>query len=111
MTTATAEKKPQFRVIDAKTKTERLYLHPGQVKVWDSEKRIIAMICGSQGGKTVLGPAWLEREIRRRGPGDYLAVTSSYPLLSKKMLPEFRYLFEDVYHYGTFNKLDKIFIF
>ena len=53
----------------------------------------------------------MEREIRRKGPGDYLAVTSSYPLLAKKMLPEFRYVFEDIYHYGIYNKLDKIFVF
>ncbi len=110
MATLVEEKKPEFREF-TKDGVMRIRLHPGQVRAWDSEKRIIAMICGSQGGKTVLGAHWLEREIRRRGPGDYLAVTSSYPLLSKKMLPEFRYVFEDIHHYGVYNKLDKIFIF
>ncbi len=88
-----------------------LNFHPGQSKVWFAVKRFIFMLCGSQGGKTVLGPHWLEREIRTKGPGDYLAATSSYPLLSRKMLPELLYVFEDLYHYGVYNKLDKIFVF
>ena len=106
----TQTKIPPFREI-LKNGTMKLHLHPGQVKVWDSVARIIAMICGSQGGKTVLGPHWLEREIREKGPGDYLAVTSSYPLLIKKMLPEFLYVFQDLYHYGEYNRFDKIFTF
>jgi len=89
----------------------KLNLHPGQTRVWESVKRFVFMLCGSQGGKTVLGPHWLDREIKSRGPGDYIAATSSYPLLAKKMLPELLYVFEDLFHYGKYNKLDKIFIF
>ena len=47
------------------------------------------MLAGTQSGKTSMAPIWLNREIVRKGPGDYLAVTATYPLLKLKLLPEF----------------------
>jgi len=41
--------KSLHRIIDDKV---RLDLHPGQTLAWDSECRIVAMLAGSQGGKT-----------------------------------------------------------
>src|SRR5258708_8993971 len=55
-----------------------LNLHAGQGRAWDSARRIIAMIAGSQGGKTSFGPWWLYREIQRHGAGDYIAATATY---------------------------------
>lgn len=43
---------------------------------------------------TCYGPHWLEREIRRCGSGDYLAVTATYDLFKLKMLPELLKTFE-----------------
>ena len=63
--------------------------HPGQRKALNSTARFTFVISGTQGGKTVLGPVWLMNEIKARGEGDYLAVTSTFPLLKLKMLPEF----------------------
>ena len=63
-------------------------LHTGQKRVWDSTARFVAMLAGSQGGKTSFGPIWLHREIDKCGPGDYLAVTANYDLFKLKMLPE-----------------------
>jgi hypothetical protein len=68
--------------------------HPGQWRAWNSERRFIAVIAGTQSGKTAFGPHWLYREIQRRGPGDYMVVTPTFQLLEKKALPELRKLFE-----------------
>lgn len=79
-----------------------LDLHPGQTKAWESLKRFIFVIAGSQGGKTSFGPFWLWREIQERGPGDYLAVTANYDLFKLKMLPEIRYVFETLFGIGRY---------
>jgi hypothetical protein len=51
----------------------------------------------------------LLREIERCGPGDYLAITATFPLLKLKMLPEFLYVFSTLYHLGTWREGDKVF--
>lgn len=89
----------------------RMSLHPGQWRAWQSEKRFIFMLAGTQSGKTSYGPLWLYREIQRRGPGDYLAVTSTFPLLKLKMLPEFRRFFEVTLGCGTWRHGDRTFVF
>lgn len=76
------------------------HFHPGQVRAWDSKARVTAIIAGSQGGKTSFGPIWLWREMRLRGPGDYIVATPTFPLLSLKLLPEFRRLFVDLMKLG-----------
>lgn len=73
-------------------------LHPGQQRAMDATARMVIVLAGSQSGKTVLGPIWLLREVLRQGPGDYLAVAPSYPLLAKKALPALINLF--VTHLG-----------
>lgn len=77
-----------------------LYFHPGQTKAWDSDKRFVLMLAGTQGGKTSFGPWWLWREIQKRGRGDYLAITTSYDLFILKMLPELRNVFESTLGIG-----------
>lgn len=86
----------------------RLNLHAGQTRAWDSPARIIAVIAGSQGGKTSFGGWWLWREILACGAGDYLAVTSSFDLFKLKMLPEIRNIFEHVLGIGRYWSGDKI---
>jgi len=78
------------------TRGVELGFHDAQVAAWDSTARIVAMIAGSQGGKTSFGPWWLAREVETCGPGDYLAVTATYDLFKLRMLPEIRAVFEDV---------------
>jgi len=51
-------------------------------------------LAGTQGGKTSFGPHWLYREIQRCGPGDYIVVAPTYPMLNLKLVPEFKRLFE-----------------
>lgn len=79
-----------------------LNLHPGQVRAWNSEKRFVTVLAGTQGGKTSFGPPWLYREIQQRGPGDYMVVTPTYPLLNLKALPEFLRFFKRTLHLGEY---------
>lgn len=60
-------------------------------------------MAGTQGGKTSFGPPWLLREMTLRGPGDYLVVTPTYPLLELKLLPEFKRLFETYLKLGQYK--------
>lgn len=89
----------------------RVFPHPGQARALASTRRFIAMLSGSQGGKTSLGPIWLRQEVARCGPGDYLAVTSTYPLLRLKMLPEFLRLFDTTLRLGTWRASDRVFAY
>lgn len=68
-------------------------LHAGQTKAHDSTKRQVFIIAGTQSGKTSYEPIWLEREIREKGEGDYLAVTATYDILKLKFLPELQNYF------------------
>lgn len=80
----------------------RYHFHPGQWQAWNSTARQVCVLAGTQGGKTSFGPPWLHREIQTAGPGDYLVVTPSFPLLDKKALPEFRKLFEEYLALGRY---------
>lgn len=80
----------------------RYHFHSGQLQAWDSERRFVVVLSGTQGGKTVSGPPWLHREIKRRGPGDYLVVTPTFALLDKKALPEFTKLFTEYLDLGRY---------
>lgn len=62
-------------------------LHEGQRKAWDCEADVILLLCGTGGGKTTFTPAWLFREIQRRGQGDYLACSSTFPVFNHSFLP------------------------
>ena len=77
-------------------------LHEGQLRAWNSRKRIVAIVAGSQGGKTSFAPLWLFKEIGERGPGDYGFVAPTFKLLELKALPEFRRLFEQTLRLGTY---------
>jgi len=90
LATITPQKKIDFRP------------HRGQWRAWNSTRRFIGVIAGTQSGKTAFGPHWLYREIQRCGPGDYLVVTPTFSLLEKKALPEFRKLFGRWLQLGTY---------
>ena len=89
----------------------KLNFHVGQKRAWDSRARFVAVISGTQAGKTSFAPHWLQREIHERGPGDYLYVTSTFTLLDKKALPEFREVFESRGKLGKYHSGFKKFVF
>jgi hypothetical protein len=83
-------------------------MHPGQLKAYDSKARFVVVCAGTQGGKTCFEPDWLKREIELQGVGDYLVITATFPLLELKLLPEFRYVFETLFHLGVYSETKKI---
>jgi hypothetical protein len=83
-------------------------MHPGQLRAWDSERRFVVVLSGTQSGKTAYGPWWLWREIRERGEGDYLAVTASYDLFKLKMLPALLDTFVHKLGIGTYRAADRV---
>ena len=82
--------------------------HPGQSRAWDSVKRFIAIIAGTQSGKTSFGPWWMIREVNECGNGDYLAATANYDLFKLKMLPEMERILEGLFGWG-YTKSDRVF--
>lgn len=72
--------------------------HVGQLRAWESTKRFVVVLAGTQSGKTSWGPWWLYREIQRTAKhgeqNDYLAVTATYDLFKLKFLPALRETFE-----------------
>jgi hypothetical protein len=78
----------------------QIHLHPGQTKAWDSRARFTFVIAGTQSGKTSFEPFWLDREIREKGPGYYLAVTATYDLFKLKFLPEMTNYFCNYFGWG-----------
>lgn len=78
-------------------------LHEGQARAWLSEARFVTVSAGTQGGKTSFGPLWLYREIQQCGPGDYIVAAPTFPLLSLKLLPEFRRFFEEKLELGKYT--------
>ena len=86
----------------------RLNFHVGQKRAWLSPKRIVCLQCGTQYGKTCLGPHWISREMDTNGPGDYMAVTTAYPLSTVKMVPELREVFERILNWGVWKEKDQM---
>lgn len=75
-------------------------LHAGQTQAHDSKKKHIFIISGTQSGKTSYLPIWLDREIKLKGEGDYLAVTATYDLLKLKFMPELQNYFVYLFGWG-----------
>jgi hypothetical protein len=86
-----------YELVDGKLITT---FHPGQLKAWDSEKRVVAIIAGGRSGKTSFSPLWLHREMRRKGPGDYLMAAPNYPLIDKAAGPEIELVFGNLLNLG-----------
>lgn len=86
-------KAPDLTAVNADGELD-VNLHAGQWKAWQSKARHVLVLAGTQSGKTSFGPLWLYREIQLRGPGDYLVVAPSFPLLELKLRPEFMRLFD-----------------
>lgn len=91
-----------YKKIGPDRQVVQYYFHKGQVRALRSEARTVLVLAGTQGGKTVSGPIWLLNEVKKAGPGDYLAVAPTYPLMQKKVLPEFKRLWSEELKLGTY---------
>lgn len=87
--------------------TLKLNLHPGQSRAWLSQARFPVILSGTQSGKTIFEPDWLNREITTHGAGDYIVGTATFPLLDLKLLPEFTNLFSVLLKWGKYFDSDK----
>lgn len=86
----------------------RIEFHPGQTRAWESTARFVAIIAGTQSGKTSFTPIWLQREIKTCGLGDYLAVTANYDLFKLKLLPEMQRFYESYFGW-KYQASDRVF--
>ena len=82
--------------------------HQGQDWAWDTDKRWVAVISGTQSGKTAFGPWWLAREIERGGAGDYIAATATYDLFKLKMLPSMLKVLVEILGIGRYWGGDRV---
>ena len=88
-----------------------VHLHEGQTQAFLSARRITLILAGVQSGKTSVAPIWLYDRIQRFGPGDYLAVAPNFPLMDKKMKPEFLRFFERTLRLGSWRESKRVFEF
>lgn len=86
--------------------------HLGQSQAWESTRRFIFILAGTQSGKTAWLGWWLWREILQtadpNGNNDYIATTASYDLFKLKFLPEMRNVFEHLLKIGRYWAGEKI---
>jgi hypothetical protein len=109
MATAVAHLKNQIYTV--RDGSLLFFLHKGQRAALECMARIVAVIAGTQSGKTVFGPVWLLHEIIRCGPGEYGVVSPTFSLMEKKALKEFLKLFEKTLKLGSYHKGDRQFYF
>jgi hypothetical protein len=88
-------KVPPFREIFPDG-TMRHNMTAPQLAAMQSKTRFTWLLCGTQFGKTILLPVWLYDKIQKHGNGDYLAGTTNFPLMDKKLLPAFDEYFHTV---------------
>lgn len=102
--------KPFLEVVDGV-----LHIHPheGQRRALNSNKQIVAMLCGKQSGKSVTCPVWMYQrildwnEIVKAGngisDGTFWAVSPSYPLQDEKLQPIFYEFFVSMLGIGKYH--------
>ena len=105
------ERKPFFEVKDGELVVNP---HEGQMKALQSDKSIIAMLCGKQAGKSVLCPFWMYNQILEWDKrlcnsdevlpqdGVFWAVSPSYPLQEDKLQPIFYEFFVSILGIGKY---------
>lgn len=67
----------------------RFVLHDGQARAYASERRFVAMCCGTGGGKTWVGPLWLIREIEKHPGGEFIIAAPTFKTLRNATMPSF----------------------
>lgn len=66
--------------------------HEHQQKVWDSERRFLAMIAGTGGGKTSFGVPWMYLQARLYPGEEFIACEPTDTMIERVMVPAFRSL-------------------
>ena len=98
----TAEDPKEF-----KKKTAGVWdIHPNlpQSNVLLSTALITIMQAGSQSGKTSVGAVWLKQRTEEYGPGDYMVVAPTFPLMEPRIIPELDAWFGEESGWGVHRK-------
>ena len=74
-----------------------------QLEALMSEALVTGMQAGTGSGKTSVLALWLKMEMEKRGPGDYMMVAPTYPLMEPRVLPELRELFTQHLGWGGYH--------
>lgn len=114
--TGAIKPKPFLEVVDG---VLHINPHPKQQQVFASKAKRILVLAGRQSGKTVCGPIWMYKEIvewDKRVQNDevvkdaaFLAISPSFPLLDKKLLPVYHEYFVDLLGIANFKVQKKVF--
>ena len=70
------------QLLSSKKQVE-IVLHKYQSRAIDSNRRFIALIAGTGGGKTYFGPIWLLKEIIKYPGEEYLVAAPTYKMLTR----------------------------
>lgn len=91
----------------------KMHLHPHKYQCYtmESQKRLVFMLKGMQGGATSLMPHLAIQEMRRCGPGNraltYLGITPTLQVARNKLIPEFQRVFCDLLGLGVYKQAPK----
>lgn len=69
------------------TQTREVTLHRGQSRIFQTDARFSALIAGTGGGKTYVGPWWLAKEIEKNPTGTFGIGAPTYSMLSRATVP------------------------
>lgn len=84
----------------------QVQLHPGQSPIFQTDARFTALIAGTGGGKTYVGPWWLAQQIAEHPNGVFGIGAPTFPMLSRVCVPALMEALEGTdlqgeYKYGT----------
>lgn len=82
----------------------QIKLHPFQWQTMQSEKRFVAMIAGSGGGKTHFGPVWLAQEIQKYPKDTFLIVAPTFKMLQRTVIPKIELCFKGTFFEGELKE-------
>ena len=90
--------------IQPETARKRVQLHDGQTAIFKADARFKALIAGTGGGKTFVGPLWLAPEIVKKPQGIFGIGAPTYPMLSRVTVPELIRAFKDTTLEGVYKE-------
>ncbi len=93
--------------------------HPKQALVFESTAPRTLVLAGRQSGKTVTGPVWMYKQIMDWdekvqkdevvSDAAFMAISPSFPLLDKKLLPTYYNFFVEILGIATYKVQKKVF--
>jgi len=101
--TSPETKIPQFREHDPATGALNINPNLPQSQVLLSDALITVMQAGAQSGKTSVGALWLKLRVDELGPGDYMMVCPTFPLMEARVIPELKSWFGEESGWGVYR--------